>query len=91
MSEQPLVSNVHPIHREGTRFDDVVDHQIDLHSYTGNPYDSQAISRTLHSAEKQIQPNPVRIAAMELSNLNAVRESVKRIEERKLLAENEAA
>lgn len=91
MSEQPVVSNVHPIHREGTRFDDVVDHQIDLHSYTGQPYDREAIGRTLHTVERQAQPNPVRIAAIELANLNAVRESAKHIEERKFLVENEAA
>lgn len=87
MSEQPTSSNIHPLRREGTSFDDVVDHQIDLHGYTGDPYDANAIGRTLRSAEKQVEPNPVLEAATELSNLNIVRLDAMRNEDKPFLQE----
>jgi hypothetical protein len=85
VSEQPASSNVHPLHREGTSFDDVVDHQIDLRGYTGNPYDADAIARTRSSAERPVEQNPVHAAAIELSNLNIVRLDAMRNEDKPFL------
>lgn len=88
MSEQPNKPINHAPEREGTRFDHIVDPQIDLRAYTDAGYDAQAIARTLRSVEKPVEPNPVRTAAVELSNLKIVREGAKRIEDRELFSED---
>lgn len=92
MSEQPNKPINHAPEREGTRFDEIDDTQLDFRAYkTDDGYDAQAIADTLKSVEKPVEPNPVQVAAAKLSYLNAVRDAAKRIEERKFFSEDVAA
>lgn len=93
MSEHPNKPIDHAPEREGTRFDEIVDPQIDLRAYTKARFDAQAIARTLHSVENQkpVEQNPVHTATVELSNLKIVRTDAMRIEDRPFLSSEDIA
>ena len=91
MSEQQNMPINHASEREGTRFDQIVDPRIDLRAYTDAGYDAQAIARTLRLVEKPVEPNPVHVAATELSNLQIVRVDAMRIEERPFFSDDKVA
>jgi hypothetical protein len=88
VSEQTNQASYQVPQTEGTRFDAVVDHTIDLRA-SDMPYDARALAEARAAATKESEPvvSRVEISARKMANLYAVRLTAMRNEDKPFFRE----